>query len=133
MTQLSLRSFLKFCSEDSIAVSDERTFIGFADFFIISFHVSSHLEAFKDTPSLFEEFSKKKRPFQSVEWCEICFDTKGSYLTKNEFTHKLHKSLLASDQFHQKGRIRPRCRKMMNPDNMQHGARFENINTSASG
>lgn len=52
------------------------------------------------------------------------------YLMKNEFTDKLYNLSLVLDRFHRKGHTRPMCRKMMNPDNIEHGARFKNINTS---
>jgi hypothetical protein len=62
-----------------------------------------------------------------LHWNKV-FDTK--YLKKNEMTDKLNNLLLALDRFHQKGHVRPMCRKMMNPDDSQHGGIFKNVNTS---
>ncbi|CAF1627339.1 unnamed protein product, partial [Didymodactylos carnosus] len=62
-----------------------------------------------------------------LHWNKV-YGTK--YLAKNEFTNKLYNLSLVLDRFHLKGHTTPMCRKMMNPDDNEHGARFKNINTS---
>ena len=62
-----------------------------------------------------------------LHWNKV-YDIK--YLVKNEFTEKLYNLSLVLDRFNRKGHTRPMCRKMMNPDNIEHGERFKNINTS---
>jgi hypothetical protein len=62
-----------------------------------------------------------------LHWNKV-YNTK--YLKKNEMTDKRYNLLLALDRFHQKGHVRPMCRKMMNPDDNQHGGIFKNVNTS---
>jgi hypothetical protein len=62
-----------------------------------------------------------------LHWNKV-FATK--YLQTTEFTEKLYKMRLVIDRFHQKGHTRPMCKKMMNPDDDQHGAIFKDINTS---
>jgi hypothetical protein len=52
------------------------------------------------------------------------------YLKENQLTNKLYNLLLVLDRFHRKGHVRPMCRKIMNPDDSQHGTMFKNVNTS---
>ncbi|CAF0829804.1 unnamed protein product [Adineta steineri] len=62
-----------------------------------------------------------------LHWNKV-YDTQ--YLTKNEHTTKLYNLVLALDRFHRKGHVRPMCKKLMNPDDKQHGDKFKHINTS---
>jgi hypothetical protein len=45
-------------------------------------------------------------------------------------TDKLYNLLVVLDRFYRKGHVRPMCRKVMNPDDNQHGVLFKNVNTS---
>ncbi|CAF1501294.1 unnamed protein product, partial [Didymodactylos carnosus] len=54
-----------------------------------------------------------------LHWNKV-YGTK--YLAKNEFTNKLYNLSLVLDRFHLKGHTTPMCRKMMNPDDNEHGA-----------
>ena len=62
-----------------------------------------------------------------LHWNKV-FDTK--YLQRTELTEKLYNMRLVIDRFHQKGHNRPMCKRLMNPDDEQHGAMFKNISTS---
>ena len=62
-----------------------------------------------------------------LHWNKV-YDTE--YLKKTEFTSKLYSLVLALDRFHRKGHNRPMCKKLMNPDDNQHGNKFKQINTS---
>ncbi|CAF2037055.1 unnamed protein product [Rotaria magnacalcarata] len=62
-----------------------------------------------------------------LHWNKV-FDT--NYLHRSEFTEQLYNMRLVIDRFHQKGHTRPMCRTQMNADDPQHGAIFQNINTS---
>ena len=53
------RNLKRFRREGFEAVSRWRTFLGFVEFFIVSFDVWTHLEAFWHLQNLFEKFGKK--------------------------------------------------------------------------